>query len=70
MSEKKPIIKLTRAETLYYMLADAMFSLDPGETIGRARSRILSGAQDEELAELAGIVNEKRKLYHAQRAPD
>ena len=62
MSDKK-ILKITRAETLYYMLADAMFALDPGEAIGRARQRILANATVEELAEVAALVDEKRKLY-------
>lgn len=62
-AKKQAAVKLTRAETLLYMLADALFSLDPGETVGRARARILGGATVEELAELAGIVDEKRKLY-------
>ena len=62
MSDKK-ILKITRAETLYYMLADAMFALDPGETVGRARQRILANATVEELAEVAALVDEKRKLY-------
>jgi hypothetical protein len=63
MTKGQKIIKLTRAETLYCMLADALFSLDPGETVGRARARILGSATVEELAQVAGLVEEKRKLY-------
>ena len=59
----KTIIKLSRAELLFAMLADALFSLEPNEPVGRARARILGSATIEELAELAQLINESRKLY-------
>jgi hypothetical protein len=57
------IVKLSRAETIYSKLADALFSLDPAETVGRARARILGSATVEELAAVAALVEEKRALY-------
>lgn len=55
--------KQTQAEILYMLLADALYSCDPAESVKQAKDRVLRGVNREDLAALDALVMERRKLY-------
>lgn len=55
--------KQSQAEILYMLLADALYSCDPTESVKQAKDRVLRGVNREDMAALESLIVERRKLY-------
>lgn len=58
-----PAPALTDAEMLYMKLADALHSAEEWENAAAVRGRVLAGASEATLAELANLITVNRAKY-------
>lgn len=58
----KPNIR-KKAEILYMLFADALYSARPEETVEQVRNRLYHGVNDEERAALESLIMERRVSY-------